>query len=69
MFKLPRLKKNTIKKIYKNLTRTKKQNYAIKKKRLKKLSAKREHKQWIIERFGKLRYYLSFWFGEWILYV
>jgi hypothetical protein len=69
MLKLPRIRKSTVQKTIKRLTRTKKQKENIRKKRLKRLNVKREHKCWMIERFGKLRYYLSLWFGEWILYV
>lgn len=30
---------------------------------------KKKHKNMMVKLFGKIRYYLSFWFGEWVLYT
>jgi hypothetical protein len=65
---LLRLKKTTVKKLYKRLTRTPKQKANVKKKRMKKLEAKRTRKECMIRTFGKTRYYLALWFGPWLLY-
>ncbi len=37
--------------------------------RSKKHKKKDNQKQQKIELFGKVRYYLAYWFGEWILYI
>ena len=41
----------------------------MKGKRSKKREIKVNRKQQKIELFGKVRYYLAYWFGEWILYI
>jgi hypothetical protein len=35
----------------------------------KNTKSKNKRKQMMIETFGKKKYYLSFWFGEWVLYL
>lgn len=40
----------------------------MKKKRAKKHEKSDNQKQQKIELFGKARYYLAYWLGEWILY-
>jgi rubrerythrin len=66
---LLRLKKHTVQKLYKKLTMTEKQKAKAKKKLLKKREAKKAHKQNLKNMFGKLRYYLAIFFGEWVLWT
>jgi len=35
----------------------------------KKNTTKKKRKEMLIKMFGKTRYYLSIWFGEWVLYT
>lgn len=42
---------------------------SIAKQKAKKQTAKSRHKEQMIKLFGKQRYYLAKWFGEWILYT
>jgi hypothetical protein len=73
MLKLPRLRKKTVQKVYKALAMSKGEKDKIKGKkqraRLKRREAKRTHRDNMIKMFGKLRYYLAIWFGEWILWT
>jgi hypothetical protein len=41
----------------------------IAKQKAKKRAKKNAHKEWLIKTFGRTRYYMSWWFGNWILFV
>lgn len=41
----------------------------IKERRQKRKREKKEHKDFLESTFGKTRYYLSVWFGQWILFI
>lgn len=52
-----------------NETLNKKLKLAKKKRKSKKRIVNNRKKEFMINQFGKARYYLSYWFGQWVLYV
>ena len=55
-----------LKKMYGDMPKPIKQ---VKLTKLHKENRKKAYKRQKIEMFGKVRYYLAWWFGEWILYI